>query len=380
MAKRKTRSKRSTKPIGASPNFDTDKFENVLQVGGIRTGTIDSVPTAASGGAQTCRVAHVDTGAGLRFTVALDRGGDIVEASYKQHNLAYLTPNGYKTPSHAYNFAADWLTGWPGGLLTSCGPNYAGPPREEDGNSFGLHGHHSNTPAGVTMLINPDPHRGKEEMVLSLSIKDSRMFGPVIEVRRTFQCRLGVPEVILYDEVINRGNTRVAHNWIYHVNLGYPLLDGGSKFIYKGKAVELTAGDKKVSGAQLNRYKKATGPIEAHRGPGERVVMIDPTPEKDGSCHVGLINNKLKLGFELCYQKEAFPRLINWQHYGPGGSYVTGIEPLSGSLLGKDADDHPAAEQWLEPGEAKRYQTSIRIHDGSAAVTSFNKFDGKVTG
>lgn len=59
-----------------TPNqFDADKFELVHQVGGIRTATYDW-PDA--GGAPGCRVAMVNTGSGLRFTVALDRGGDIV--------------------------------------------------------------------------------------------------------------------------------------------------------------------------------------------------------------------------------------------------------------------------------------------------------------
>ena len=200
-------------PAAACP-FDTTKFENVHQVGGIRTGTLDAVPTAAGGGPQACRVAFFDTGAGLRFTVALDRGGDIVEASYNQHSLAYLTPSGHRPPEHAYNTGIDWLRGWPGGLLTSCGPNYFGPPRTEDSQSLGLHGHHSNTPAGVEMLVNPDPLRGRNEMILSMVIRDARMFGPVLEVRRQIQCRLGVNDIVLYDQVTNRFNTRAAHNWL----------------------------------------------------------------------------------------------------------------------------------------------------------------------
>ena len=81
-----------------SGEFDSSKFENVLQVGGIRTGTLD---TPGAGGAPGVRVALVDTGAGLRFTVALDRGGDIVDASYNQFGLAYLSPNGLQRPNPA---------------------------------------------------------------------------------------------------------------------------------------------------------------------------------------------------------------------------------------------------------------------------------------
>ena len=67
-------------------NFDPGKFESIHQVGGIRTGRLDW-PDA--GGSPGCRVAQVDTGSGLRFTVAVDRGGDIVETGVAQ----YLVPS-----------------------------------------------------------------------------------------------------------------------------------------------------------------------------------------------------------------------------------------------------------------------------------------------
>jgi hypothetical protein len=376
-----TKSSKAGLTPGAGPAepcpFDATRFENILQVGGIRTGSLDCVPTAAGGGPQSCRVAFVDTGGGLRFTVALDRGGDIVDAAYNQHNLAYLTPNGYRPPSHAYHFAADWLTGWPGGLLTSCGPNYFGPPRTEDGHSLGLHGHHSNTPAAVEMLLNPDPQRGRNEMLLSLVIRDSRMFGPVLEVRRQIQCRLGIPQIVLYDQVTNRGNTRVAHNWLYHVNLGYPLVDAGAKLIYRGRTQYLPV-DAKMNDAKLNKLKTVPPPLEEHRGPGERVLIVDNEPDGEGMCHAGLINAKLGLALELVYPSECFPRLVNWQHFGPS-SYVTGLEPFSGSLLGKDNDKHPKAAQWLEPGETRRYQMTIKVHEDKAGLRSLAGRDGKLT-
>ncbi len=358
--------------------FDTDKFENILQIGGIRTGSLDSQPTAAGGGPQSCRVAFIDTGAGLRFTVNLDRGGDIVDASFKQHNLAYLTPNGHRPPNHAYHSGADWLRGWPGGLLTSCGPHYFGPPRVEDGFTLGVHGHHSNTPAAVEMLHNPDPQRGRNAMLLAMVIRDATMFGPIIEVRRTIQCRLGVNEIALYDEVINRGNTRCAHNWLYHINLGYPLVDAGAKLIYKGRAQYL-GGETPMTAAKLNEFKTVTGPLESHRGSGERVLLVDNAADDAGLCHAGLINEELGLAFEVAYPAACLPRFANWQHFGPGGSYVTGLEPFSGSLLGKEKDQHPQAVQWLEPGESKRYQMTIRVSDEKGMMESLALRDGRLT-
>ena len=371
--KPRTHSTPEQAPVAETLPFDTQKFENVQQIGGIQVADLHS----PFGSGLITRVAMVNTGAGLRFTVALDRGGDIVECFHQHRSLAYLSPNGHTPPSPARHVGAEWLRGWPGGFLTSCGPVYFGPPRQEDGQTVSLHGHHSNTPAAVEMVLNPDPHRGRREMLLSMVIRDTRMFGPNIEVRRQVQCVLGVNDILLHDTVINRGNQRSAHNWLYHVNLGYPLLDRGARFVYRGRGAVLGAAA--ASAAQLRKLKTASDPLDEHRGSGERVLMIDPTPDDGGFCHVGLVNPALNLAVELAYEHAAMPRLANWQHYGPGGSYVTGIEPFCGSLLGKPSDPHPLAAQWLEPGESRSYRSTIRVHSDRAAVAAFLSHDGELS-
>ncbi|MCC7146760.1 MAG: DUF4432 family protein [Phycisphaeraceae bacterium] len=378
--------KKSRKPVkqptkGKTPpqglNLDTEKFESIHQVGGIRTATFD-YPNPSGSATAGCRVAMVDTGSGLRFVVALDRGGDIVEASYNRTSLAYLTPNDYKPPSYAYNEGLSWLNSWPGGLVTTCGPRYMGGAREEDGQEIGLHGTFSNTPAAVEMVVNPDPQQGKYEMLLSLIIRDARMFGPVVEVRRQIQCVLGRPEIRIFDQVTNRGNARVAHNWLYHCNLGYPLVDEDCKLIYRGPVTYVWPTELKPTSKELPALKTVRGPLESHRGSGEEGLLLDPRADRQGIAHVGLINRKRGLALELEYPIADLPRLANWQHYGPGGSYVVGVEPYFGSLLGKNREQHPWAEQWLKPGQSRRYQLTLRVLDDPAALAAFARHDGPI--
>ena len=366
---------RRSKATLAGIELDVNKFENIHQIAGIQ------IAQLAPGTANATKVALVNTGSGLRFTIALDRGGDIVDASFNQYNLAYLTSNGIKPPSQAYNVGFDWLRGWPGGLLTTCGPQHIGAPRVEDGVQTALHGHHSNTPANVVMLINPDPHHGRNEMLISMTISDTCMFGAVLEVQRTIQCIVGQPQIQLYDQVINRGNIRSAHNWLYHINLGYPLLDRGAQLVYRGPAdyfcqPELTGAG--PTDAALNQLKKVTDPLPAHVGTGERGLIVQVETDRQGNCHAGLINRRLGLAFEVTYPSVQLPRMVNWQHYGPQGSYVTGVEPFSGSLMGKDNDAFRGAVQYLEPGQKRRYQLTLQVHEGERALASFAQHDGKV--
>lgn len=358
------------------------KYVHPLQLGGIRTGTLDYPEAGGGHPGGGCRVALVDTGSGLRFTVALSRGGDIVDAAYNDTNLVYRTPNGLRPPSHGNNRDDDWLRAWPGGLLTTCGPETMGASRVEDGKRVPLHGRHSNTPAAVVGIENPDlrtgGRTGRDTMSITMLIRESRMFGPVFEVRRTISCTLGVPEIHLHDEVTNLGDNVVDHNWLYHVNLGYPLVDEGARLIYRGKAAALPFTDQAVSATRINRFKRVSGPIDRHAGGGEDCVFVDPPADRKGKVHVGLVNPKRRIGLELEYSKKQLPRFVNWQHFGSSGSYVTGIEPFYGSLLGKDNDRSPLAGTTLKPGQCREYGLTIRVLDGKAQTDTLKKYDGKL--
>ena len=362
--------------------FDPNKFENVHQIGGIRTGTLDA---PGAGGAAGTRVALVDTGAGLRFTVALDRGGDIVDASYNQFGLAYLSPNGLRPPSPAYHQENEWLRGWAGGLLTTCGPEFIGGSRIEGTTRTSLHGRYSNTPAVVETMRNPDPQRGIYDMEIGLVVRDTRVFGPVLEVRRTLRCTLGRPEIVIEDEVTNCSDTPSPHHWLYHCNLGYPLLDQGARFIYRGRAqywiVPPPAGQdivQPLSGAAMNRIKRVPAALAEHTGSGERGLIVTADPDQAGDCQVGLVNERLNLGIKFTYPAKAFPRLAHWQHYGPRGSFVSALEPFYGSLLGRARDKDPLVDAALAPGESRHYTLRLQVLTTAPELGELIACDGPV--
>src|SRR5690606_25875800 len=288
--------------------FDAQKFENPLQLGGIRTGSLD-YPNPSGG--QSCRVAHFNTGGGLWFTVAIDRGGDIVEASHSGQSLAHLSPNDYRPPSHSMHRGIDWLVGWPAGLVTTAGPVQIGEPAAGDA-AGSLHGRHSNTPAAVLAVTNPDPARGELDMRLAMSIRDTRMFGPCLEIRREIACRLGSSEITIRDEVRNVGDEPAPHALLYHVNFGYPLLDEGTRFLYRGPArlYDFRAGNPPMP--EGDAVKRVPPADDTFRGGGEQVVMADAHTAGDGLAHAAIVNEQRKLAVELAWSAEALPRLANW--------------------------------------------------------------------
>ncbi|MEM9185800.1 MAG: DUF4432 family protein [Planctomycetota bacterium] len=353
--------------------FDPAKFENPQQVGGIRTGSLD-YPNPCGG--QSSRVAFVNTGGGLRFTLALDRGGDVVDASYNQLNLAYLTPNDYTPPSHAYHQGAEWLAGWPGGLVTTCGPQLMGAPRTEHGVQTSLHGRFSSSPAAVVEVLNPDTRRGTLDMRVRLLIRDTRMFGPNLEVRREVRCRLGEPWFAVTDEVTNAGDERSPHALLYHVNFGYPFIDEGTRLIYRGEATRYDRRGDAASPATAEECKRVAGPDASYRATREQLLIAEASPDPQGLVHIGVLNEQRRIGVRLKYSAAALPRLGSWLHYGPRGSYVAALEPFCGTILGREEDDHPSASTFLEPGETRSYDVEYRVCTSEAERTALADQDG----
>src|ERR1051326_3001587 len=161
------------------PTPDASKVINPHQLAGIESYILDH------GESRGVRARWVNTGAGLRYRILADRGLDIDQAFFNQHSLTFLTHKGPTPPSRALDRGADWLKGFPGGLLTSCGPFNIGPPTTDQGEELGLHGTHSNTPANIEIIVQPDIRRGKTAMSVTGTVKYGKLFGPCVELRRT---------------------------------------------------------------------------------------------------------------------------------------------------------------------------------------------------
>jgi hypothetical protein len=223
-------------------------------------------------------------------------------------------------------------------------------------------------------------------MVLRLIVRDSRMFGPVFDVCREIRCTLGKAEIRILDEVTNRGDTPSAHHWLYHCNLGYPLLDRGARFVYRGRAQywaqPVPPGQsllQPMPGEAMNQLKEVEGPLPEHAGSSERGLIVEVEPDGHGVCQVGLINSERELGLSISYPVDALPRMANWQHYGPHGCYTSALEPFYGSLLGPSLDEHPGASPRLEPGETRRYELCFKVCADASALADLAKYDGPVS-
>ncbi len=331
--------------------FDTDKFANVAQVGGIESYVIDEGP------ARGVRALVFNTGGGLRFRVLVDRGMDIDQAFMHQHSLSALAHKGPTPPTRGLDRGLDWLKGFPVGLLTSCGPFNTGAPDTDAEEELGLHGPHSNTAAAVESVVQPDPRRGQLDMSVTGTIRYGAWYGPNIELRRTISCTLGSNRIDITDEFFNAGNTESFHAWLLHVNFGYPLLDRGSVICFDAARVEAVGGEASIRRfGDLRAARKVPSPLKAHDAETSYLAYLYPkSPGRDRQACVGIVNPRLSLGVAIHYSTREFPRCGCWQHFGRH-EYTAALEPMTGGVQGRSDDRRRGWLNTIEPGRRKTYR------------------------
>ena len=337
----------------------SDKVGNVSQVGGIETAVLDN------GISRGMRIAWINTGSGFRFKVLIDRAMDIADASYKQYNLAWLNHAGFTPPQPLSDKGLDWLRTFGGGLVNTCGLSHVGGPEKDAFGERGIHGNFSNIPAEIVSIVQPDPENGNMEMSITGIIRESRIFGPALELRRTISATLGVPGFHIHDEVSNRGNTPAPHMILYHCNFGWPLADKGSQLIWRGKTLTRDGHDF----PDINAFKQCPDTLDKHSGNGEEVAFVDIASTEDGQCICGIHNPALELAVALQFNKKELPWMTNWQHWGKG-EYVTGIEPGSHPPIGQSKARENETLIFIAPGECIQYNLSFQAVQGNQNILS----------
>ncbi len=347
-----------------------NKVINFTQLGGIETSVLDN------GLAKGTRIAWINTGSGLRYKVVIDRALDIADAFYNQHSLAWLSHAGVTCPRPDANRGLEWLRSFAGGLLTTCGLTHVGGPETDEFGERGLHGRVSNIPGQTESIVQPDPIAAELKMSITAVMRESRVFGPNLELKRTISSTIGEPAIRVHDVVTNLGNTPAPHMLLYHCNYGWPLVDEGTEIIWKGKCVSRGLDMDNAIFNSRHDFRKCQKPRNSHRGSGEACGFIDVAPDKKGVCTVGLYNRRLGLALVLEYKKKQLPWLSNWQHWGPG-EYVTALEPGTNPPIGQSKARKQKELIHIAPGKSKTYDLKITVLTDEGRIKRFLKTAGQ---
>src|SRR6185436_7379217 len=144
--------------------------------------------------------------------------------------------------------------------------------------SFGLHGRISNRPAKLTgygqRWEGDDCLLHAEGEVLQASV-----FGERLLLRRRIEVRVGESRLTIHDTVENIGWYPTPHMYLYHVNVGFPVVDAGAELLVPTRSVTSVRDDSAAN------YRTLDAP---EAGYVEQVYEHDVIAEADGSVPVGI--------------------------------------------------------------------------------------------
>ena len=292
-------------------------------------------------------IIQMRSGAGLRIGVCPSRGLDVVFAELNGVNLTWRHPNGAIHPAFygADNF--DWLRGAPCGLVTTCGLESFGPACEIEDEKWGIHDRISYTPArevsAQTIWLDDE----NCEFRLSGLVRQTRLFGANLELRRTLSIKLGENRLVLRDEIRNAGFEAAPFCVLYHCNFGYPLLEEGAQILIDS-VVKARDEDAALG---LENWANVEAPLVGFR---EQVFFHEL---RGASSHGGaaIWNEARKLGVQLTFARAQLPFLTQWKMLG-AGAYVMGLEPSNAPLASRAQLLERGEMPILEAGETREFE------------------------
>lgn len=297
-----------------------ERISNFEQVASLRRYTI------TEGRGKGLDVIDCDNGK-IRFLLNVSKACDMMQLYYKGQNMSFISKNGFV--QREIPFAKRFE----GGMLYTCGLDSAG---EREG--FEEHGSIHNTPAEILRA-----ECSEREIVVEAVIRDTEICGKNLVLRRKITAPIGGDTVSVCDTLTNESYRDESYCLLYHVNIGYPMLDAGAKVVADSAVCQPRTpwAEKNVDTAY-----QITAPVPNME---ETCYYLEP---KDHS--VSLVNEKLGRKFTVSYSGDTLPNFLQWKSMS-SGDYALGLEPCTTKL------DELFAYSTIKVGEALVFSMKFTI-------------------
>ena len=296
------------------------RISNLMQLASIRRYEM------TEGTERGLRVLDCDNGK-LRFLLNESKALDVMQMYHKGENVSFVSKNAFTAREIAFENRFE------GGMLYTCGLDSVG-ARE----GFELHGSHHNTPARVTRA-----EVNEEGILIEAEIRETALFGKNLVFRRRVFSRIGSDELEISDTLENCGTREEEYCLLYHVNVGYPMLDEGAELLDD-------------AGEIIPRSPWAAEHIGSRRAIGAAVA------NQEEMCYflrlktpsVSLRNPKINKMFTLKWSQETLPCFVEWKSMA-AGDYALGLEPCTTEL------DDGFAYRRIAAGETICFSLQMRV-------------------
>jgi hypothetical protein len=344
------------------------------QVAGVRLVTLGD----AQG--RGVRVLEFRTGSGFAFDVVVDRGFDVGPCELGGRPLSWQSAAGVVAPWYYEPDGWGWFRSWGGGMVTTCGLDHTLAPGEDTAEHFnqphilktvpyGLHGRVGGLPA---RLAGYGARWDGDECVLWAEgeVLQSAVFGEQLALRRRIEARVGESRFTIHDEVENAGHTPASHMFLYHCNVGFPVVDSSAELLVPSRRTTTDYG------VPVGGYATMSGPV---RGATEACFEHDLVAEPGGTVPVALVNRALALGVYQVFRIAQLPHHTVWRMMGEG-TYALAMEPSTNRDAGRWDARERGELQWLGPGERRHYDLEIGALNGLASIGEFEARVSRLAG
>ncbi len=333
------------------------RIEILRRVGDVRQLARVEPVELVDGSERGVRVVRMCTAGGLDLSVVTDRGMAVTNLVFQGVPLAFLTGVGTAHPAYGEPQGLGWLRTWPGGFLTPCGLTQVGSPCEDQGESLGQHGRVAGVPAREVRW--GGEWRGDEyNLWVEGTVRQAAMFGEDISLHRKVGTTLSGTGFWIEDTVENHSFKPVPHMFLQHFNLGFPLVDAGTRLELPGHISQPRDQAAQVGVERYNVFE------EPQAGYNEQVFYHNLQPDAEGQVEVRLVNPRFSGNRELSvswrYALAEYPVLVEWKMMGEG-AYVVGVEPANCHVSGRCAEREQGTLQVLQPLETRRYRIEVGV-------------------
>lgn len=292
------------------------------------------------------RLFEVNNGKGLELTISPDRAGDITRLRYKGINMSFMSPCGYVAPAYYDRTEANWLKSFTAGFLTTCGIETVGSPSVDEGEVFSLHGSIANTPCDWAYWTEE-----KDKLVVHTMAKNEVIFARKLRLERKIIVSTVENEFEICDTITNTGDTEEPMMILYHINLGYPLLDEDS---------ELTIPSSQVSPRDDHAAEDVENWMHLQKPTPGYVERCYFHKFSDGNGVASIYQPKLDTKLSILFDARELDGFTQWKMMGVR-DYVLGLEPGNCYPSGRKAMRESGMLKFLQPGESKTYSVKIRL-------------------
>ncbi len=309
------------------------------------------------GSSRGARMLRLVNGGGLEAEVHPDRALDLGRVTVDGIPVSWMSSTGITAPWFYEPGGTGWLRTFGGGLLATCGLDTFGPPSEDAGVAFGMHGRVGAIPAMVTRA-----EATSDGVVIEGTVRQTAVFGENLLLRRRISSAAGSDTITVEDTVTNDGVDDAPHMVVYHANLGWPLLDEEAVLDIPSIAVHARDADAE---AGINDWREFAKPTAGFR---EQVYRHDFPADSD--VRVTLTNATIGVELSLAFSSSELTHLYQWKMANQR-HYALGIEPTnSPNIFGRRAAREAGELPVLAPGQAARYRLDFRLRRTGAAHTT----------